>query len=223
MGWLLRRWLWLTKKADKSTMIRQLGLQMKLYQAGERSTKTGKTLKFKGGWKVRGAGRGNIRSKNPSDAGKLFPLIVAIIQKRKGGSPYKGKSRAAGRRAMAKAVKRKAWFRQRSIAYLKSGIASAQKPFLKFSSGSTGVPQDNDPLLKPVGRPKGFGTIATPGNQVMAIAISKTNTRKQGDRGLMKFALPALHKAYADELADTVRQLEIELTKTARRVGVKVR
>jgi hypothetical protein len=226
MGWLLRRWLWLTPKADKSKMVRQLGLQMKLYQSGEKvSKKTGKVLKFKGGWKIKGAGRGNVRSKRLRDAGAMFPLIFAIINKRKGGSPFKGKTRAAGRRAMAKAVKRKTWFRTRSIGYLKSAIASAQKPFLPFSSGSSnGVPPaENDSALKPVGRPKGFGTLATPGNRLLAVAVNKALTRKQGDRGLMKYALPALRKAYADELADTQGYLEQVLRKTARRVGVKTR
>lgn len=225
MGWLLRRWLWLTPKADRSKMVRQLGLQLKLYQSGEKVTKTGKTIKFKGGWRIKGAGKGNVRSKRLSDRGEMFPLIFAIVNRRKGGSPFKGKTRAAGRRAMAKAVKRKAFFRTRSIGYLRSAIASAQKPFLPFSSGSSGgvPPVENDSSLKPVGRHKGFGTLATPGNRVLAVAVDKSLTRAQGDKGLMKFALPALNKAYADELADTARYLEEVLTKTARRLGVKVR
>ena len=74
MGWLLRRWLWLTPKADRAKMVRQLGLQMKLYQSGEKTTKTGKILKFKGGWKIKGAGKGNLRSKRPRDAGHVRPF-----------------------------------------------------------------------------------------------------------------------------------------------------
>lgn len=225
MGWLLRRWLWLTPKADRAKMVRQLGLQMKLYQSGEKTTKTGKILKFKGGWKIKGAGKGNLRSKRPRDAGEMFPMIIALISKSKKGSPYKGKTRAQGRRAMARLVKRKSFFRTRSIGYLKSAIATAQKPFLKYSSGSSnGVPaNESDPQLKPVGRPKGFGTLAEPGPRVLAVAVNKAFTRKQGDKGLMKYALPALQKAYSDELADTERFLEETLKKTARRLGVKVR
>jgi len=226
MGWLLRRWLWLTPKADRSKMIRQLGLQMKLYQSGEKTTKTGKVIKFKGGWKIKGAAKSSsVRSKRLSNGGASIPLIIAMISKYKKGSPYKGKTRAQGKRAMTKAIKRKAWFRNRSIGYLKSAIVSAQKPFLRFSSGSSGgVPaQEYDAQLKPVGRPKGFGTLATQGERVLAVAVNKATTRRQGDKGLMKYARPALQKAYADELADTEKFLNETMMKTARRLGVKTR
>lgn len=227
MGWLLRRWLWLTPKTDRAKMVRQLGLQQKLYQSGEKTTRTGKKIRFKGGWKVKGAGRGNVRARRKGilTGGDDIPLIVAIISKHRHGSPYKGKTRAAGRRAMAKLVKKKSGLRLRSIGYLKSAIATAQKPFLRYCSGSSnGVPvQENDSSLKPVGRPKGFGTIAQPGPRVLAVAVNKALTRKQGDKGLMKYALPSLRKAYADELADTQRFLDETMRKTAARVGVKTR
>ena len=220
MGWMLRRWLWLTPKADKNVMARKLGLQMKLYQSGEKTTKSGKKLKFKGGWKIKGAAKkGNSTTKT----GASIPMIFSILSKRKSGSPFKGRSRSAGRKAMAKAVKKKIGARLKSISYLKSAIATAQKPFLSYSSGSNTVPQDNSSSLKPVGRPKGFGTLATAGNKVVAVAVNKAMTKRQGDKGLMKYALPALQKAYADELADTQAFLEKELRKTAQRLSIKTR
>lgn len=219
MGWLLRRWLWLTPKSNYNKIVRQLGLQRKLYQSGEKVTKKG-TLKFKGGWKIKGvAKKGNITT----SGGESLPLIYALVSKRKKGSPFKGKTRKQGAKAMGIAVKKKYLARIRSIGYLKSGIASAQKPFLPFSSGGTQMPPEDNKQMKPTGRPKGFGTIASPGNRVLAVALSKTGTRRQGDRGLMRFALPALQKAYDIELADTVNYLEGELKKTARRLGVKTK
>lgn len=215
MGWLLRRWLWLTPKADYARMARTLGLQLRLYQSGEKVTRTGKVLKFKGGWRIKGV------RKNRDE----LPRIIAMIQKRKSGSPFKGKTRAAGARAMAQAIKRKIGARTRSIGYLKSAIASAQKPFLPFASGPGGgvPPVENDRSLKPVGRPKGFGTLAQPGSRVLAVAVDKSNTKRQGDKGLMKYARPALEKAYAAELADTEKYLNDVLYETARRLGIRAK
>lgn len=215
MGWLLRRWLWLTPRADYARMARDLGLQLRLYSGGEKTTKTGKVIRFKGGWKIKGVASGRDQ----------LPKIIAMISKSRKGSPFKGKTRAAGERAFAKAIKKKVGARARSMGYLKSAIASAQKPFLKFSSGSSnGVPEAiNENGMKPVGRPKGFGTIAEPGNRVLAVAVDKSITKRQKDKGLMKYSLPALRKAYADELADTERFLNETLYKSARSLGINAK
>jgi hypothetical protein len=225
MGWLLRRWLWNTPKADYRELARTLGLQMRLGQSGEKTTKTGKRIKFKGGWKIKGAAKqGNVRSSRIADAGGMFPLIFALVNK-PGKSPFKGKSRRAGARAMKKAVDKKWKARVRSISYLKSAIASAQKPFLPFSSGNSpsGPTQDNSSSLKPVGKPKGFGTPAQPGDRVQAVAVDASFTKRQGDKALRKYAIPAFQRAYRDELADTEAYLEKVLQDTARKVGVRTR
>jgi hypothetical protein len=126
---------------------------------------------------------------------------------------------------MKLAVKKKFGARARSIAYLRSAVASAQKPFLPFSSGSSGgvPPVENDRDLKQVGRPKGFGTIAEPGNRFLAVAVDKSTTKRQGDKGLTRYTLPALQKAYADELRDTREFLDEVLLKTARGLGITAR
>lgn len=215
MGWLLRRWLWNTPKADSAKAIRELGLQLKNYQAGEKKTKSGKVIKFKGGWKVKGAATNSA----------TLPMIIRMISRRKGGSPFKGKSRAEGARSMTRAISKRTKGRLRSIGYLKSAIASAQKPFLPFSSGAAGSvpPTDTSKNLKPTGRPKGFGTLATEGIRMMAVAVDKSTTKRQQDKGLMKFALPALQKAYRDELADTQKYLNDTLYDTARKLGVSAK
>ncbi len=227
MGWLLRRWLWNTEKTNFGKMARSLDLRLRMGKAGEKKTKTGRILKFKSRWKIAGAekihGAGLVRSRRPEDAGATVPMIVAIIQKRRGGSPYRGISRAAGRRAMMKAVKKVSGARARSIGYLKSAIASAQKPFLPFSSGSSpgAPPVDSDRNLNPVGRQKGFGTLAVSGQRVLAVAVDKSTTKRQGGKALLKYAKPALEKAYADELKDTREYLDKVLYDTARRLGIK--
>lgn len=215
MGWLLRRWIWNTQKTDFPKMARTLGLRLRMSKAGEKKTKTGKTIKFKARWKASG--------KTFKTEDQAVPLIVAIIQKRKGGSPYKGKTRREGRRAMIAAVKKKFGARARSISYLKSAIASAQKPFLPFSSGNSpgAPPVDRDRNLKPVGKPKGFGTVAVAGTRMLAVAVDKSTTKRQGAKALLKYAKPALEKAYADELKDTREYLNKVLYDTARRLGIK--
>ena len=216
MGWLLRRWMWITPKSDYNQMARSLGMKQKLYASGQKTTKTGKTIKFKGGWKVKGVGKGNLKT----DSGSVA-MLVAMISKSKHGSPYKGKTRSAGRQAMIAAVKKRFSARAKAVAYLKSGIATALKPFLKFASGSSAFPPDTK--AKQVGRAKGFGTVATPGQRVLAVAVSKTTTKRQKDKALLKYSLPALKQAYAEELADTKAYLNKTLYETARKLGISAR
>lgn len=224
MGWLLRRWLWHLKSANYAQMARALGLRLRLGRSGEKVTKTGKVIKFKARWKAGGKTFQNQLVRDIKRGGDAVPLIVAMISKRTGGSPYKGVSRAAGRRAMRAAVKKKFGARARSIGYLRSAVASAQKPFLPFSSGPSAVPPiENDRSLRPVGRPKGFGTIAQPGNQPVAIAVDASITKRQRDQGLVKFSRPALEKAYAEELKDTQDFLNETLYQTARKLGISAK
>lgn len=227
MGWLLRRWLWETKKADYAKMARSLGMRLRMGKSGQKVTKTGKILKFKGGWKANrvsslGGSAGSFRSKRLADEGAMVPIIIAMISKRKSGSPYKGVSRSAGKSAMRAAIKKKFGARARSIGYLKSAIATAQKPFLPFSSGGRGLPP-MDRTVKQYGRPKGFGTLARAGNRMLAVAVDKSTTKRQGDKALRKYAEPALAKAYADELRDTREYLDKVLYETARKLGISAK
>lgn len=226
MGWLLRRWLWYTPKADIGKMSSSLKIRMRLGKSGEKKVKVkgvSRTIKFKGGWKM---AHGRTYGEAP-----LAALIIQARRRKSGeGSPFKGVSRAKGKSAMRKLVAKMTKARARSSGFLKSGIAAAQKPFLPFSSGNgNGVPPiDRDKNLKTVGSGiTGLGQPATD-TTPMAIVIDRTLTKKSSkgvlsNKGMMKYAKPALERAYKEETADTVAYLNNALYETAIGLGIKAK
>lgn len=226
MGWLLRRWLWYTPKADIGKMASSLNVRLRLGKSGEKTVKVkgvSRTIKFKGGWKM---AHGRTYGEAP-----LAALIIQARQRKAGlGSPFKGVSRAKGASAMRKLVSKMTKARARSAGFLKSGIAAAFKPFLPFASSyGNGVPPiDRDRNLKPTG--SGITGIGQPATETMgfAVAIDRTLTKKSSkgvlsNKGMMKYARPALERAYKEETADTVEFLNKALYETARRLGISAK
>lgn len=226
MGWLLRRWLWYTPKADIGKIASSLNIRMRLGKSGEKTVKikgVSRTIKFKGGWKM---AHGRTFGEAP-----LAALIIQARRRKSGaGSPFKGVSRSKGASAMRKLVAKMTKARARSSGFLKSGIAAALKPFLPFaSSHGPGVPPiDRDKNLKPTGSGiTGIGQTATD-TVPMAIAIDRTLTKKSSkgvlsNKGMMKYARPALERAYKEETADTVAFLNKQLYETARALGISAK
>jgi hypothetical protein len=198
MGWLLRRWLWNTPKADRLEIGKQLSSLIYSFKGSRRTLKTAT----------------RYQSKGQQYEAPVAALIINSVRAKQGKKGLYGD-------AMAKAVKNLIGGRQRSSAYLKSGIATALKPFLPFASGGAGPPLEKGKELKPVGQPKGFGIPAQSSSGItVATAIDKTLTKRRGDAGLMKIAKPALEQAYRDELADTEKFYNEQLYQTAKKIGI---
>jgi len=71
---------------------------------------------------------------------------------------------------------------------------------------------------KRYGRAKSDGTFLRDEVRPFAMAANEAWTHLQGDAGLRKYALPALERAYQEELQDTIQYLNEELTKAANKV-----
>lgn len=205
MGWIHRRWLWNVKKADFQRIKNELGVELKSVVGKRGGVLKRKRLGF-----------------GDTYYNQLATLIIVSRYRKKGLSvPPKGKLKSEALKLVRSKIK--------SVNFLKSIIAQAGKPFFPAASGSGGPPKTQDEKIRPIGRTKGFGTLAKDGKKMVAVSVSKEWTKSRIDRkgrtsggeaGGEKYLKPGLEKAYADETADTVIFLNKQLYDTARKLGV---
>jgi hypothetical protein len=211
VGWVLRKTLWNTKKADFEKIKRELGVELK--QVMGRRGKPLKRMKL---------------AVNDKYYKQLSTLIV-VSRLRKKGEPIPSKSKL---KSMAVDLVRA---KVRSVAFLKSGVATALKPFLKFCSGKAGgPPPSNDERAKTYGEPKGWGSIATDNTNGVFhasgkfILFTKRRTDRKGrtsggNTGAVNYVKPALEAAFKSELTDTKQRLNDVLFEAARKVGISAK
>ena len=147
---------------------------------------------------------------------------------------FRGKLGKSGLRgaAMVKEVQRFVGKRLRSIGFLKAGWIAARDVFKSKAKILTAPEGTIAGKSKRTGVARlGGGIPAVPADRIYAAIWNQANylAEKNPETGqpynhekaLIKYGLPALNKAFTEELADTKTELEKELRKSARGVGVK--
>jgi hypothetical protein len=138
------------------------------------------------------------------------PLAVLILQKRlaeKGqASPFKGKSRAAGRRLMDKLVKKMLGARLRSIAFIKSGWLPAVGILAPFADRRGQPPLDN--AARQIGKPKGTAEPARSAFNPIAKIMNLASARHDQKQALVRYGTVGLQKAIDAETASMNRYIE---------------
>ncbi len=146
------------------------------------------------------------------------PLAVLILQKRaveRGGrSPWHGKARLAGAKAMEAAVRNFIVARQRSVAFLKAGWLPAIQALERAARPEGGLPPKD---AKSYGRPKGRGEAAREGFRVRALIENFARTQSDPSfEALRKYGAPALQRAFDDEAASMWEYVKRKMEPDAR-------
>lgn len=207
---IVRRAIWHTHKADYQTMADQLGQVLRTVKSGKRAG--GLTMKRgKGAW-----------TWTANRNGVMAPLLALIINARRG---RKGKPGLRGA-AMAAEFKKVFGARARSIAFIKSGWIVARDLFRRGSGGvGRGLPPTEGQGMggpKQIGKPKGSATRAAD-NTWKAIATFTNSAWTKRDKGVsvIKYGTPALERAFAEETADTIAEVEKRLREQAQKAGIR--
>lgn len=174
-------------------------------------------------WYTRKADRNAIRGELNSIRsvkGRPVPLAALIVnaRKKRGGKPglYGKEMRAAIRRMINARV--------RAVGYLRSGFIAARealKPFARLK-GFVGISGEEQPTNK-----YGNAVAAVPGWRTFVEfwTTSITTSRNQGKTAEARawtFSKDGLQMAFDAERLDTIRYLEREMRKDARRAGIAV-
>lgn len=215
--YIIRRAIWHTHKAEYAKMAHEIGIEARAVAFG--TTKAGKP-------KVK---RGKaIWANSPSKGAPLLALMIHARSKRgkhhgRYDSPWKGVSRNAGASAMLKAMKRIWGARARSIAYLKSGWITARDAFRRYSGGvGPGLPPTEGRTIRQLGRPKGSASVAVDDRwKARATFTNSASTKRDHKQALYLYAEPALHRAFAEETEDTMREVERRLRADANTCGIR--
>ncbi len=210
---ITRRAIWHTKKAQSESLIRELG--------------AGEAVKLVVNKSGKNKGKFSRAKKNKtfafSAAGRFERIIIARLRK-SGKSIPRAEELAEYLSKVFKA-------RLRAIAFIKSGFIEPREKFKAWCQthgvpiGRAGVPQEGSG----VGGPKQIGSTkkggAAPANfnwytkaTFWNSAFAKHATRKDP---LNSFARPALEQAFAEETADTLKEIENRLRKNAKACGIK--
>ena len=211
-----RRAVWYTKAANASAIAKELGQNV-----------TGAKGKRAGSVTMKGQSLFNNRRNKEGTEESLAERLVNFYRVKLGKKGLSGEKLQKAARALVGA-------RLRSIGFLKAGwiaardsmkrqarIMSAPEGTLAGGTKRAGVARLGDAEAAKPDRNKAFARIwnqASYGN--------KRNPRRGGelyghDAALMKYGLPALEKAFREETADTMQELEKELRKSARAAGIK--
>lgn len=209
--YVAKRSVWYTHVANYERIANELG------QNYQRATgKRSNSFKM-----IKHSTRNNAREYNA-------PLAAILV------NYYRGKIGKVGLRGaeMIKEVQRFVGKRLRSIGFIKAGWIAARDAFkqkAKILSAPEGTIAGK---TKRAGVARlGGGIPAVPNDKVYAAIWNQSNYLKDKnpetgqpyghEKALMKYAFPALKRAFIEELADTKKELEKELRKSARATGVK--
>jgi hypothetical protein len=122
---------------------------------------------------------------------------------------------------------RKAWnARARSIAFIKSGWIPARDIFKRFGYAGRGLPPSEPSSVggpKVVGVPKGGAKPATNGLwKCTATFWNTASTKRDHKAALFEYGEPALLRAFEEEEADTMQEVERRLKEHAQKCGIRV-
>lgn len=204
---ILRRAIWYTHKASIESMREKLGeskaMELHLIKSGKRFSRSKKNIKS---FFDRG------------EAKTSAPLLALIVNKRR------GKGRGLYGAAML-AELRKVWnARARSIAFIKSGWITARDIFKAFGGGGRGLPTSEGTAVggpKVIGVPKGGGTLASVVWRAKAVFWNSASAKRDHKQALYKYGEPALQRAFDEETADTMQEVERRLKEQAQACGIK--
>ena len=211
MAWITRKSLWYTPKADYGKMAKELGQKVRVVtKTNKRTGKEFTTLTAK-------KGKAWLGYNNSASTAKA-PLLALIINKIRGQRGQRGLYGDAMRAAFEKMFA----YRARSIAFLKSGWLPALDAFRAFSGGGKGARglPPVDKTAKQFKQPKGGGRIATPSNPT-AVIWNTASTKRDHKKALLVYGMPALQKAYNEEVDSMKEYMERKFREDAQRIGIK--
>jgi hypothetical protein len=210
--YVARRSVWYTQAADYQRIAREMG-QNYTAAKGKRA----------GSYKM-------VKHSTYANTDKGAPLAAILV------NFYRAKLGKKGLygEAMKKAVQKMVGLRLRSIGFLKAGwiaardnmkrkarIATAPEGTVAGGSRRAGVARLGDAIAAKPERNKAYAAIwnqASYGN--------KKNPHRGGepyqhDKAQMKYSFAALKRAFAEETADTLQQVEKAMRGTARAMGIR--
>jgi hypothetical protein len=189
-----RQAIWFTRKAETARVKSGLG---QVISVNRLSTSGKKVVKRR---------EAVLRAGSQHDA----PLAVLILQKRMAtagkSSPFKGRSRSAGRRLMDKLVKKMLGARLRSIAFIKSGWLPAVKILAPFADrrGAPGL----DSSAREFGRAKGTAEPARSSFNPVAKIMNLASARHDKKNALIRYGSQGMQRALDGEAASMDRYVE---------------
>lgn len=208
-----RRAIWHTKKADAARIRQELGAfdvhNLVFNKSGKNKGKYSRARKHSTFMFDRGA------------EGRFARIIIARL--RKAGKQIPGAAELE--KIMVKAFRA----RLRSIAFLKSGFINPRETFKNWCKahgvpiGRAGVPQEGQGIGGPkqIGQPKGGAHPANFNWFTKATFFNAASAKHDTRSGLIKFAEPALAKAFDEERVDTIQEIEKRLRQNARIAGIR--
>ncbi len=210
---IARRAIWYTRKASVE------GIKHELDAADAFELRINKAGKNKGKFS-RAKRQATVAFNNTaSGAAGRFERIVVGRMRKAGKAIPKAAELAV---YLVKAFKA----RLRSIGFVKSGFVPARDKFKAWcnshnvSIGGRGLPP-NDKSAKQVGpSAKGGAAPATLNWFARAVFYNAANAKRGNDRGL-QFARAGLEQAFAEEQADTLKEIETRLRRNAQKCGIK--
>lgn len=210
--YIARKALWFTKKADAPKIREELGEVKGTALVRLKSGKWSHSKKNVQSFFTRGGARAEA------------PLLALIIQKQSKksgqGSPWKGRSRAAGAAAMLEAMRRKLNARVQSIAFLRAGWLPGIRTLAPLADKGGSLPPID---ARQRGQPKGYAKPAGAGFNPVAEIVNKATTYRDQKGALIKYGGPALQQAFDDEALDMQVYIERKMKEDAAVFNAKQR
>jgi len=216
--YVARRAVWYTKTANASAIARELGQNV-----------TAAKGKRAGSVTMKGQSLFNNRKNKDGTEESLAARLVNFYRVKLGKRGISGERLEKAARALVGA-------RLRSIGFIKAGWIAARDAMKKQAKIMTAPEGTLAGGTKRAGVARLGGAMASKPDRNKAFASiwnqasygSKPNQRRGGepyghDEALQKYGLPALEKAFREETADTMRELEKEMRKSAHAAGFKTK
>ncbi len=213
-----RRAIWHTKKADANQLRQELGaadaFNLVANKAGKNKGKFSKAKKN---------ATFSFNKTASGEAGRFERIIIARLRKAGKAIPRAEELAAY----LAKAFKA----RLRSIAFIKSGFIEPREKFKSWcqshgvSIGRAGIPQESSGVGGPkqIGSTKKGGGVPADSNWFARATFWNSAEAKNGTKkgALFEYGSPALEQAFAEETADTDKEIEKRLREHAHSCGIK--
>jgi hypothetical protein len=113
------------------------------------------------------------------------------------------------------------WIAARDAMKRKARIASAPEGTVAGGSRRAGVARLGDAIAAKPERNKAYAAIWNQASYGGKKNSNRGGEQYQHDKALMRYALPALERAFAEETADTLQQVEKVMRGTARSMGIR--
>lgn len=210
--YVARKAVWFTKVADYQRIAQEMGQNYK----PAKGKRTGSFTM--------------VKHSTYANTDKDAPLAAILV------NFYRGKLGKKGLygQALKVAVQKMVGLRLRSIGFLKAGwiaardamkrqakIMTAPEGTVAGGSKRAGVARLGGAVAATPARDKAYARIENRASYGSRPNPHRGKEPYQHDKALMRYALPALERAFADETADTMAEVEKELRKSCKWLGIR--